>query len=63
MTKHTEEFLQRVRDVKQRITEVSPAEAQAEIFEGALLDVREKDEFESGHIDGAMNISSDTLEK
>ena len=63
MTKHTEDFFQRAKEAKQRITEVSPAEAREQIVEGALLlDVREKDKFELGHINGAINISSYSLE-
>lgn len=64
MTKHNEEFLRQAADAKQRITEVSPAEARQQIAAGALvLDVREQEEFEAGHIEGAMNISRDSLEK
>ncbi|MEX0603582.1 MAG: rhodanese-like domain-containing protein [Marinobacter sp.] len=63
MTTHTEDFLQRAKEAKQRITEVSPAEARDKIVEGALLlDLREKDKFELGHIKGALNISPDALD-
>lgn len=64
MTTHTDDFLQQVREVKQRITEVSPAEALEKVVEGALLiDVRDEDKFELGHLNEALNISRDTLEK
>ncbi|EWG99919.1 rhodanese-like domain-containing protein [Halomonas sp. BC04] len=63
MTKHSDDFLRLANDARQRITEVSPAEARERVAEGALLlDVRDREEFESGHIDGAMNISRGTLE-
>lgn len=63
MAKHSDDFLRLANDAKQRITEVAPTEARKRITEGALLlDVRDKDEFEAGHIDGAMNISRGTLE-
>lgn len=63
MTKHSDDFMRLANDARQRIKEASPAEARKKITEGALLlDVRDKDEFESGHIDGAVNISRGTLE-
>lgn len=63
MAKHSEEFLRLANDAWERITEVSPAEARKRVAEGALLlDVRDKEEFEAGHIEGAMNISRGTLE-
>jgi len=63
MTKHSEVFLRLADEAKQRITEISPVQARQRIAQGALLlDVRDKEEFESGHIDGAVNISRGTLE-
>lgn len=63
MAKHSQEFLRLANDARERITEVSPAEARKRVAEGALLlDVRDKEEFEAGHIEGAMNISRGTLE-
>lgn len=63
MTQHSGEFLRRANDARQRITEVLPAEARKRVAEGALLlDVRDKEAFEAGHIKGAMNISRGSLE-
>jgi rhodanese-related sulfurtransferase len=63
MATHSDEFLRLADDARQRITEVTPAQARERIAQGAvLLDVRDKEEFESGHIEGAMNISRGTLE-
>jgi phage shock protein E len=63
MAKHAEAFLQLANDARQRITEVTPTQARQRIDEGALLlDVRDREEFEAGHIEGAMNVSRGTLE-
>ncbi len=63
MAKHSSAFLQLADDARQRVTEVSPAQARQRITEGALLlDVRDKEEFEAGHIPGAVNVSRGTLE-
>lgn len=63
MPKHSEEFLKLAEDAKQRIKQVSPAEAREMISSGSLLlDVRDREEFEQGHIEGAVNISRGTLE-
>jgi len=64
MTKHSEDFLKLANAARQCITEVSPAEARQRVSEGALLlDVRDKEEFEAGHAQGAVNISRGTLEQ
>jgi rhodanese-related sulfurtransferase len=45
--------------VKSRIEEVLPPEARERIEAGAVVvDVRDSDRFEKGHLDGAVNISS-----
>jgi rhodanese-related sulfurtransferase len=63
MAQHSEDFLRLANAAKQRITEVSPEEAKALIESGAIvLDVRDKDEFEAGHIDEATHLSRGTLE-
>jgi rhodanese-related sulfurtransferase len=63
MTNRNGKILDRAREAKKRITEVLPSEAREQIVEGALLlDVRDQEKFESGHIDEAMNISNDQLE-
>jgi molybdopterin/thiamine biosynthesis adenylyltransferase len=51
--------------VKQEIEEVSPGEIQARLNgprDFALLDVREKDEWDQGHIDGALFLPRGFLE-
>lgn len=44
--------------VKSRIEEVLPPDASAEVEKGevALIDTREPDKFEAGHIPGAVNV-------
>jgi phage shock protein E len=60
---HNEEFLRMANEARARITEISPADARKKIKEGVLLiDVRDREEFETGHIEGALNISRGTLE-
>jgi rhodanese-related sulfurtransferase len=45
--------------VKSRIEEVLPPEARERIEAGAVVvDVRDSDRFEKGHLEGAVNISS-----
>jgi sulfur-carrier protein adenylyltransferase/sulfurtransferase len=46
--------------VKSRIEEILPPDAREEIDSGDVLvvDVREPDRFESGHLEGAVNVSS-----
>lgn len=46
--------------VKGRIEEVLPPEASAEIGSGGtvVVDVRDPERFEAGHVDGALNVSS-----
>jgi len=46
--------------VKSRIEEILPPDARAEIDSGdaVLVDVREPDRFERGHLEGAVNVSS-----
>jgi rhodanese-related sulfurtransferase len=63
MAQHSEDFLRLANDAKQRIKEVSPEEAKALIKAGAVvLDVRDKEEFEAGHIEEATHLSRGTLE-
>jgi rhodanese-related sulfurtransferase len=54
-----------VREAKAAINEVSIDEVKKMIDTGAeitLLDVRDREEFETGHIPGAINISRGTLD-
>lgn len=56
-------FNQVVESAKTRVREVSPAEACRLQTEGALLiDVREGDEFATGHACGAIHLSRGVLE-
>lgn len=60
---HSEDFLQMANEAKRRIKEVSPSEADELASEGAVvLDVRDREEFEQGHIEGAAQLSRGTLE-
>lgn len=61
--KHSEEFLRLANEAKQRIKEIAPAEVNELSQAGAVvLDVRDKEEFSQGHIEGASNVSRGTLE-
>jgi len=54
-----------VKDAKAVITEMSPEKVKALIDNKeplVILDVRDRDEFETGYIPGAINISRGTLE-
>jgi rhodanese-related sulfurtransferase len=54
-----------VNEAKEKVCEISPAEAKEKIDSGAplfVLDVREPDEFGKGHIPKAMNIPRGLLE-
>ncbi|CAA9472223.1 MAG: Molybdopterin-synthase adenylyltransferase [uncultured Solirubrobacteraceae bacterium] len=51
-----------IRQIKSRITEVDPSEVQALNGDAVLVDVRESDEFEAGHIPGAKHVPRGHLE-
>jgi molybdopterin/thiamine biosynthesis adenylyltransferase/rhodanese-related sulfurtransferase len=52
-----------LRQIKDRITEVEPAQVREQIRNGAVLvDVRETDEFAAGHIPGARHVPRGHLE-
>ena len=56
-------FNQFVADAKARVREVSATEAKDEQAKGALLiDVRETEEFEKGHAEGAIHLSKGIVE-
>ncbi len=57
-------FQQLVADAKSRIKEISPADAwkQAEQADAILIDVREKDDWEAGHICSSIHLSRGIVE-
>jgi phage shock protein E len=57
-------FQKLVADAKSRIKEISPADAwkQAEQADAILIDVREKDDWEAGHIRNAIHLSRGIVE-
>lgn len=58
-----ERFLKLAGEARARITEISPSEAMAAIKRGAtLVDVREREEFERGHIPRALPMPRGTIE-
>jgi rhodanese-related sulfurtransferase len=63
MTGHTR-FEKLVADAKKNVTEISPQDAAAtlESAEATIVDVREKDEWDEGHIPGAIHMSRGTIE-
>lgn len=61
--KHSPEFLAMAQEAKQRIKEIAPDEVKTLMQAGAVvIDVRDREEFEGGHIAGATNVSRGTLE-
>jgi rhodanese-related sulfurtransferase len=63
MAKHTG-FEKLVAEAKKHITEISPQDAAAKLSSGdaVVVDVREKDEWDEGHIPGAIHLSRGTIE-
>ena len=57
-------FEKLVADAKKKITEISPTEAAAKLKSGeaVIVDVREKDEWDEGHIPDAIHMSRGTIE-
>lgn len=56
-------FAQLTADAKSRIREVSAAQAREEQAQGAvLIDVRETEEFNQGHAQGAIHLSKGLIE-
>ena len=63
---HTEGFLKLVNDAKSRVKEVSVAEAQARLAENQnalLIDVREDNEWQSAHAEGAEHLGKGIIER
>ena len=63
MAEHTG-FQKLVAEAKKHITEISPKDAAAKLDSGdaVVVDVREKEEWDEGHIPGATHISRGTIE-
>ena len=63
MAEHTR-FEKLVAEAKKHVTETSPADAAAKLNSGeaVIVDVRDKDEWDEGHIPGAMHMSRGTIE-
>lgn len=61
---HTKEFLEIAEDARSRVKEISVEETSGKIESGAvLIDVREDNEFEAGHADGATHIGRGVIER
>src|SRR5215472_997117 len=63
MGKHAR-FEKLVAEANKNITEISPQDAAAKLKTGeaVIIDVRERDEWDEGHIPGAMHMSRGTVE-
>jgi phage shock protein E len=63
MGKHAR-FEKLVADAKKNITEISAQDAATKLKNGeaVIIDVRDKDEWDEGHIPGAMHMSRGTIE-
>ena len=57
-------FQKLVAEAKKHITEISPQDAAAKLNSGdaIVVDVRDKDEWDEGHIPGATHMSRGTIE-
>ncbi len=61
---HSEEFIKLVEDAKSRIKEVSVAETQQRMQQGAqLIDVREDHEWQMGHAKNAVHLGRGVIER
>jgi rhodanese-related sulfurtransferase len=63
MAKHTR-YQELVAEAKKHITEISPQDAAAKLNSGeaVIVDVRDQDEWDEGHIPGANHMSRGTIE-
>ena len=63
MPEHTR-YKKLVAAAKKQITEISPQDAAAKLKSGeaVIVDVRDKDEWDEGHIPGATHINRGTIE-
>lgn len=57
-------FEKLVAEVKKNISEISPHDAAAKLKTGeaVIVDVRDKDEWDEGHVPGAIHMSRGTIE-
>jgi rhodanese-related sulfurtransferase len=57
-------YQQLIAAAKKNITEISPEDAAAKLQnkEAVIIDVRDKDEYDEGHIPNALNLSRGTIE-
>ena len=63
MLDHSDDFLRLAQQARSRIREIPPPEAAKLTRDGALLvDVREKEEYQAGHLSGAVHLSRGLLE-
>ncbi len=61
---HTQEFLKIAEDARTRVNEISVEETIERLNEGAtLIDVREDNEFEAGHANGAIHLGRGIIER
>lgn len=63
---HASRFLMLVEDAKKRIQEITPQALKAKLDQKEpllLIDVREDNEWPSGHIPGAMHLSKGIIER
>jgi rhodanese-related sulfurtransferase len=63
MAEHTR-YQKLVAEAKKHVTEISPQDAASKLNSGdaVVVDVRDKDEWDEGHIPGAMHLSRGTVE-
>ncbi len=62
--KHSKEFLQIVEDARSRVREITVEETGARIKSGAkLIDVREDNEWNEAHAEGATHIGRGVIER
>lgn len=61
---HTQEFLQIAEDARSRVREISVAETRERMKNGAtLIDVREDNEWNEAHAEGATHIGRGVIER
>ncbi len=61
---HTKEFLEIAEDARSRVREVSVEETLKRIENGAnLIDVREDNEWNDGHAEGAVHLGRGIIER